>query len=319
MEGEEGYLPGCDVCLQPAVYFDRNRNRHLCEAHLVADIETHAKSTIDRYDMIRDGDRIAVGLSGGKDSSALLILLSKIIPDYRDAGLVAVTVDEGIAGYRDETIASAIALTERLGIPHRIVSFESMYGRSLDAMLGPGTYHPCTVCGILRKKALADAAREERADSIATGHNLDDEAQSVLMNYLRGDLERLLRRSGERNDCGFIRRIKPFLEVSEKEVTLYGMLNGCQVWLPECPYAGSALRSEVRSMQSSLEYAYPGSSLRLVHGRENLFRIPLPDAVGKEQSRCTRCGEPCSGTTCQACRLLAEIAGEEKDRKRFSI
>jgi uncharacterized protein (TIGR00269 family) len=318
MAGKEGYLPECDACPQPAVYFDRNSGSHFCGTHLVSAIEARVRSTIDRYDMIRGGDLIAVGLSGGKDSSALLVMLSKIIPEYSGAGLVAVTVDEGIAGYRDETIASAIALTEKLGIPHRIVSFESMYGRSLDAILERGTYHPCTVCGILRKKALADVAREVHAGSIATGHNLDDEAQSVLMNYLRGDLARLVRRSGERKDSGFTRRIKPFLEVSEKEVTLYGMLNGCQVWLPECPYAGTALRSEVRSMQSSLEYAYPGSSLRLVHGREHLFRIPSPDAMGNERSRCTICGEPCSGTVCQACRLLGEISGEKTDdRKRF--
>jgi uncharacterized protein (TIGR00269 family) len=319
MEGEDGYLPGCDACPQPAVYYDRNKGRHLCGAHLVSDIEARARSTIDRYDMIRTGDRIAVGLSGGKDSSALLILLSKIVPDYCGASLIAVTVDEGIAGYRDETIASAIALTGRLGITHRIVSFESMYGRSLDLILEQGTYHPCTVCGILRKKALAEMARKEQADSIATGHNLDDEAQSVLMNYLRGDLGRLVRRSGERKDCGFTRRIKPFLEVAEKEVTLYGILNDCSVSLPECPYAGTALRSEVRSMQSSLEYAYPGSSLRLIHGREHLFRLPLHDVVGKERSCCTICGDPCSGTICQACRLLLEISGEKNDdRKRFT-
>ena len=319
MEGEEVCLPVCDACRQPAVYYDRNKGGHLCGAHLVSGIEARARSTIDRYDMIGGGDRIAVGLSGGKDSSALLILLSKIVPGYRGASLFAVTVDEGIAGYRDETIASAIALTGRLGIPHRIVSFESLYGRSLDAILERGKYHPCTVCGILRKKALADVAREERADSIATGHNLDDEAQSVLMNYLRGDLARLVRRPGERKGAGFTRRIKPFLEVSEKEVTLYSLLNGCQICLPECPYAGSSLRSEVRSMQSSLEYAYPGSSLRLVHGREHLSGIPIPDTPGKEKSQCSVCGEPCSGPTCQACRLLAEISGEKNnDRKRFT-
>jgi uncharacterized protein (TIGR00269 family) len=167
----------------------------------------------------------------------------------------------------------------------------------------------------MRKKALSDAAREERADSVATGHNLDDEAQSVLMNYLRGDLDRLVRRSDSRNDCGFVRRIKPFIEISEKEVTLYGILHGLSVRLPECPYAGSSLRSEVRPMQSSLEYAYPGASLRLVHGRESLSGIEGITAGTRKRSHCITCGEPCSGTTCQACRLLAELSGEKKDGK----
>jgi uncharacterized protein (TIGR00269 family) len=315
MQESVGYLPRCDICPQPAVFYDRNKGSHLCGDHLIADIEARARSGIDRYDMIRNGDRIAVGLSGGKDSSALLVLLSKIIRDSCAAEIIAITIDEGIAGYREETVESAVALTKRIGIPHRIVSFESLYGKSLDAILKQGSRHPCTVCGIMRKKALSDTAREERADSVATGHNLDDEAQSVLMNYLRGDLDRLIRRSDSRNDCGFVRRIKPFIEVSEKEVTLYGILHGLSVRLPECPYAGSSLRSEVRSMQSSLEYAYPGSSLRLIRGREFLSEIVGKTAGKRERSHCVTCGEPCSGTTCQACRLLGEISGEKRDGK----
>ena len=318
MPESDGYLPGCDICSHPAVYYDRNKGRHLCGAHLIADVEERVRSCIDRYDMIRHGDRVAVGLSGGKDSSALLVLLSKIIPDICNAGLLAITIDEGILGYREETVQSAVTLTKKLGVPHRIVSFESLYGSSLDTILKSDCHHPCTVCGIMRKKALSDIAREEGADSIATGHNLDDEAQSVLMNYLRGDLDRLIRRSSSRINGGFARRIKPFLEVTEKEVTLYGILNGVSGYLPECPYASSSLRSEVRSMQASLEYTYPGASLRLIQGRESLSEIIGKTAGEGIIPRCRTCGEPCSGTTCQACRLLGEISGEPgNDKNRF--
>ena len=312
-----GDLPGCDICSQPAVYLDRSRGRHLCGTHLAADVEERTRSCIVAHDMVRDGDRIAVGLSGGKDSSALLLALSNIFSDAWDVHLIAVTVDEGIAGYREETVQSAVALTKKLGISHRIVSFESMFGMTLDAILAPGRRHPCTVCGILRKKALADIAREEQADSIATGHNLDDEAQSVLMNYLRGDPDRLTRTSSSRVNAGFIRRIKPFHEVTEKEVTLYGILNGLTTGLPECPYAHASFRSGVRTMQSSLEYAYPGSSLRLIRGRDSFSAVAGRRAGKKSISLCRTCGEPCSGTTCQACRLLAEISAEKGiDRSR---
>ena len=147
--------------------------------------------------MIRDGDRIAVGLSGGKDSTALLLLLDKVVKEYTGVTLVAITVDEGIAGYRDETVNSAVSLAADLGIEHRIVSFPDLFGGSLDTFLKGKESRACTICGILRKKALATAARQAGANRIATGHNLNDEAQSVLMNVLRGDLPRLIRDSGK--------------------------------------------------------------------------------------------------------------------------
>ena len=257
--------------------------------------------------MVCNGDRIAVGLSGGKDSSVLLSILSRVVPERWDAEIVAVTVDEGIAGYREETIHSAVSLTSKLGIPHHIVSFHSLFGSTLDSLLSVHPLRACTACGILRKKALSDAAREFGATSIATGHNLDDAAQSVLMNYLRGDFERLLRDSGSREERGFIRRIKPLRDVYEKEITLYSMINGITGRLPECPYATTAFRAEVRSLQATIEYQYPGASLRIVRGQEELVALARKTATGNPMARCSRCGDPCSGTICQACGLLAGL------------
>jgi uncharacterized protein (TIGR00269 family) len=259
--------------------------------------------------MIHDGDRIGVGLSGGKDSSALILLLSIIIPPRWDAELIAVTVDEGITGYREETIQSAVSITARLNIPHHIVSFQSLYGSTLDVILRDNSLRPCTACGILRKKALSGKAKETGANVIATGHNLDDAAQSVLMNYLRGDFSRLIRDSGDEDNLGFIRRIKPFMEIPEKEVTLYGLIRGVARSLPECPYAASSLRSEVRTMQAAIEYHYPGSALHLVHGQQYLADTMKKAVINSSASigSCRKCGEPCSGEICQACGLLLRL------------
>ena len=261
------------ACCEPAVFFDRVSGRHFCGNHLSLGVEQRVIDSITRNQMVRNGDRIAVGLSGGKDSSVLLSILSRVVPERWDAELVAVTVDEGIAGYREETIRSAVSLTSKLGIPHHIVSFHSLFGSTLDSLLSTHRLRACTACGILRKKALSDAAREIGATSIATGHNLDDAAQSVLMNYLRGDFERLLRDSGSREERGFIRRIKPLREVYEKEITLYSIINGITGHLPECPYATTALRAEVRSLQAAIEYRYPGASVRIVEGQEELVTM----------------------------------------------
>ena len=305
--GERETIPYCDNCDDPAVYFDPRLQRHLCEVHLSQDVERRVIDRLARHGMIHDGDRIAIGLSGGKDSSVLLSILSRVIRERWDAELIAITVDEGIAGYREETIQSAVSLTKRLGISHHIVSFQSLFGTTLDFLLTAHPLRACTACGILRKKALSDAARDISADSIATGHNLDDAAQSVLMNYLRGDFERLLRDSSRRDDRGFIRRIKPLLDVHEKEITLYSMVNGITGMLPECPYATTAFRAEVRTLQAGIEYHYPGASLRIIEGQESLSKQAKKTVRPGTVGYCASCGDPCSGHVCQACGLLQNL------------
>lgn len=309
--GKREHIPSCDGCVEPAIFFDPGSQRHLCERHLCLSVELRVIDSITRHEMVQDGDRIAVGLSGGKDSSVLLSILSRVVPEQWDADIVAVTVDEGIAGYREETIQSAVSLAQQLGISHHIVSFQSLFGLTLDSLLGAHPLRACTACGILRKKALSDAAREIAATSIATGHNLDDAAQSVLMNYFRGDFERLLRDSSSREDRGFIRRIKPLHEINEKEITLYSMINGITVLLPECPYATTAFRAEVRTLQAAIEYHYPGASRRIIEGQESLNEQAKKTVRPGAVSYCATCGDPCSGTICQACGLLAGLKKRE--------
>ncbi|MEI6840051.1 MAG: TIGR00269 family protein [Methanomicrobiales archaeon] len=305
--GKKECIPPCDNCDEPAIFFDPGLQRHLCERHLCLGVEQRVTSALTRHKMVSDGDRIAVGLSGGKDSSVLLSVLSHVIPEHWDAEIIAVTVDEGIAGYREETIQSAVSLTQQLGIPHHIVSFQSLFGTTLDSLLNAHPLRACTACGILRKKALSDAAREIAATSIATGHNLDDAAQSVLMNYFRGDFERLLRDSSSREDRGFIRRIKPLHEVNEKEITLYSMIKGITGLLPECPYATTAFRAEVRTLQAAIEYHYPGASRRIIEGQESLNEQAKKTIRPGTVSYCASCGDPCSGPVCQACGLLSGL------------
>ena len=294
--------PSCDLCGRPGVFLDRIGNRHLCGDHFVGDVEQRVKRTIHEYAMVRPGDRLAVALSGGKDSTVLLHLLHQILPG---ADLVAVTVDEGIGGYREETLRSASATVARLGIEHHVLSFIDLYGKTLDELVRDQPHRACSVCGILRRKAMNTLARRAGASKLATGHNLDDEAQSVLMNWLRGDRERVLRRPEEKGGPGLIPRVKPLMEIPEKEVALYGILKGLFVELPECPYRHTALRGEVRIILTTLERGHPGTMRRVVAGQaglseelRSLRRAELPLRA------CGLCGDPTSGRLCQACRLL---------------
>ena len=180
----------CSKCGTSAVTLIRYSGQHLCGDHFRAFVERRVKRELHRQVDLRGGGRIAVGLSGGKDSSTTTVLLHDILSPRRDVELVAVTVDEGIASYRPEGIRLAQDLCRGLGIEHRVVRYEDTVGWRMDEVVAADPEAiPCSYCGVFRRNALNLAAREVAADYVATGLNLDDTAQSILMNVARGHAE----------------------------------------------------------------------------------------------------------------------------------
>jgi uncharacterized protein (TIGR00269 family) len=292
--------PSCSSCAAPAVYLDRAAGAHLCADHLSARVEETFLATLHGPGGPARGERVAVAFSGGKDSSVLLHLLATVAAPELD--LVAVTIDEGIAGYRDETVAWAGTLAARLGVEHQIVGFEEACGSDLDGLVRGREGRACTICGVLRRRLLQRAARGLGADRLATGHCLDDEAESVVMNWLRGDLYRV---AGARPaGGGMVPRAKPLAQLSEKEVVSYALLHELAPDLPECPYAHTALRTGIRGLVHRAEFRSPGTMARIVSGQADLevrVRGLLPPAGF---TTCPDCGEPVLGETCRACALL---------------
>lgn len=292
----------CGHCEKKAVYADPATKQSFCGEHFSVWYENGVASAIEKYRMIEPGDRIAVGLSGGKDSTVLLTVLAKL---DLDAELIPVTVDEGIGGYRDDTILAAARLCDKLGLDGRLISFTDICGKTLDELLSRDPRQACSVCGTLRRRALNQAARDVGATKIATGHCLDDEAQSVLMNYLRGDLTRVTGSFQTNADTLFLPRIKPLCRSTERETVAYGLVNRLLTDLPECPYTKYALRAGVRTGLGKLEYKNPGTMMRIVTGQEKLLaKLGPPEGGVKKMGRCELCGEPTLRRLCAACSLL---------------
>jgi uncharacterized protein (TIGR00269 family) len=291
----------CQRCNKTAVLFQKYSNAHLCKVHFIEDVERKIKRDIRKFRMVGKGERIAVALSGGKDSTVLLYVLNKIFQNRKDLEIFAISIDEGIHGYREHTLENAVNLTNELGIPLMIKSFKEGFGITLDELTRKKEHAACTLCGVLRKNLLNKAARELGADRLAMGHNLDDESQTILMNYLRGDVDRLKRMSGEMQP-GLILRIKPLRSIPEKEVALYGFLNKLPVSTDECPYAGQALRNEIREMINNYEIRHPGTKYSLLGGFEAISESLR--SAGKPILKCEICSEPSSESICKTCRLL---------------
>ena len=258
----------CSKCRRDAVIYQRYSGLHLCEQHFNRDFEAKAKRAIREHRWIVSGDTVAVALSGDKDSSAVLYFLHRLLRDRRDVRLMAITVDEGIAGYRDPARARAIA--ESIGVPWVTATFRDEYGITLDEIVDrKGTGLSCSCCVTLRRTLLDRLARGEGATKIACGFNLDDEARLVLENVLRGDLEQFTRPGGEEGE-GLVPRIKPFMYIPEREVALYASLHVEGFDLADRPYAGDALREDVREILDDYTSRHPATKYSLVNLGEAL-------------------------------------------------
>ncbi len=254
------------------------------------------------------GDHIAVAMSGGKDSTVTLSVLVETFgrrPDIRFSGI---TIDEGIAGYRNESIPSAKELCDRLGVPHHVVTFEDEIGHTLDDILGRAREEAsCTYCGVFRRTLLNRKARAIGANKLATGHNLDDEAQAVLLNVMNGDTERLARLRPTRTQPGLVRRIKPLMDVPEREIALYAFLKQLPFYTGECPYTAESLRGEIKDMLNDFEYRHPGTKYSILSGFENMVDCLREKYPQVPLTKCKICGEPGIQGTCQACKLKKRV------------
>jgi len=306
----------CDVCNRRGAFFSRPYSgMSLCRGCFVESIEEKTRATIAKYRMFRFDDRIAVAVSGGKDSVSLLHVLAKIELKHPKAQLLAVTVDEGIKGYRDEALRIAEENCERLGVEHRVVSFKELFGCTFDQMVRrlrdreDVKLTPCAYCGVLRRKALNKVAREIGADKLATGHTLDDETQTMLLNILHGDVLRIAKEKPVTDGvhAKLVPRIKPFCEIPERETALYAYVKGISFQSNPCPYAAEALRNDARMMLDSMEEKHPGIRFTIFKSIEKI-RPALEETAKKEGlGECSECGEPTTEKVCRTCQLLKHI------------
>jgi len=265
--------------------------------------------------MLEPKDKIAVAVSGGKDSLSLLHIMADVEKNFPQTSICVVTVDEGIKGYRDEAIKFAAKNCQELGIKHKIVSFREMYKITLDELAdiirgkGKNELSPCSYCGVLRRRALNTAARQARASKLVTAHNLDDETQTILLNIIHGDAIRIARVKPvlDREHPKLIQRVKPFCEVPEKEIALYAYLRKIEFQSIPCPYAQTALRNDVRRMLNMMEEKHAGTKFAIFRSIERL-RPALETAAEEERLRdCRICGEPTPTEVCKPCEMLQKL------------
>jgi len=299
----------CDRCASPAVEWIRYSGEHLCRDHFLGFVERRAKREVRSQVRLRGRERIAIGMSGGKDSSTTAALLVEFLGSRRDIELIGITVDEGIASYRPAGIDFARRLCARLGIEHRVLTYQETSGHTMDDVVARDPEAiPCSYCGPFRRQALNRAAVDVAADYVATGLNLDDTAQSILMNVARGDVEKLARLGPhESRQPGLVPRIQPLRMIPEKEVYLYALLRGIEFHDATCPYAERAQRGRFRGILHRLEEDSPGTRHAIVSGYDQLRPLLQSAFPPAKLNECARCGAPTVSTVCKACELRERL------------
>jgi tRNA-5-methyluridine54 2-sulfurtransferase len=292
----------CSRCKSDAVISSPS----LCKNHFIDYFERRAFGTIKRYGLVRKTDRVCVAASGGKDSTAVLYLISKLKPKK----LTALLIDEGIRGYRDRTISDLESFCAKHGIGLKMISFEEEFGSTLDKIIASKklSLKPCSICGTLRRYLLNKHSKG--FDVLVTGHNLDDEAQAVVMNLFRSQMDVLARlgpKTGIASHEGFVQRVKPLYLCTEKECALYSLLMGFGVSFNECPYVADAYRADIRDMLNMYESGRKGTKLNIVGSFLEFLPELKKGFAHASPNSCSSCGEPCAGGVCNACKMVAEI------------
>jgi cytoplasmic tRNA 2-thiolation protein 1 len=295
----------CARCGAPSFYTRRYSGEVLCKDCFRASIVDKTRRTVKRFGMLKRGDRVGVAVSGGKDSLSLLEVLHSLSA-ANGYELVALTVDEGVKGYREESIEHADWLADKLGIPHTTVSYKGLYGFDLDTALDwtdERNVSSCSMCGVFRRRAIDEAAQLAGVDVVATAHNLDDFVQTFMMNLMHGDVDRIGWLDPLVVDSDFpFRRVKPFMEVYEEEVALYAHISGLPFQSNNCPYMHEGLRSEVRDYLNELESKHPGIKNVLMSSAVQVSSR-LSASKSDEVIPCTMCGKPSNSGTCSVCRM----------------
>lgn len=293
----------CLKCGKAPVTFIRYSGAHLCKEHFIEFFEKRVKKEVRKQLELREIKKIAVAVSGGKDSTAALFITKKNLSS-RNISLAAITVDEGIRGYRDKSISVIRKNCANWGITHHIISFKDFF-YTMDEIAKISTnLTDCSYCGVFRRYLLNIKAKEINADVVITGHNLDDTAQSVLMNIARGDVERLARMGPHTSiQKGLIPRMVPLRTLPEKETYLYAVLNRIKFYSGKCPYAERAMRNLYRDILYKLEKNSPGTRHAVVRTYDCIAPVLKQKFLPAKLSSCKLCKEPTTQKVCMACEL----------------
>lgn len=290
----------CRVCRGKAVIQVRRHNANFCSPHFTEHVERQVARTIGDYEMFDEGDRLLLGVSGGKDSLALWHILSEL--GYTVDG---VYLHLGIGDYSSESLTLSQAFAEERGLDLRVVDIPGEYGFSIPQAADATRRVACSACGLSKRYILNQVADDLEYDVLVMGHNLDDEVATLFGNVMRWETDYLARQRPvlPATDGGLARKVKPLIRVAERETAAYAVLRGIDYEVEECPMAAGNTINRYKEWLNRLEEDSPGIKAQFLFGFLERGAEAFTPAQPPELSACTTCGRPTTGEVCAFCRL----------------
>jgi uncharacterized protein (TIGR00269 family) len=304
--GSGGNRMKCRRCKAPAVVELRRHNAAFCADCFLRHVREQVKRAIDGHGMLEPSDRILVAVSGGKDSLALWDILLEL--GYRADGLY---LGLGIGEYSERSHRIARSFADERDARLVEVDLARDYGFDVPTAGKKGSRSTCAVCGLSKRYVFNRAAREGGYDVIATGHNLDDEAATLLGNTLRWQTDYIARQSPVLPaEEGFARKVKPLYRLSELETAAFAFLRGIDYVVEECPLVGGNTQLRYKDAMNHLESTSPGTKAQFLFGYLDRAAPLFATQDEVDLVGCERCGQPTTGRFCAFCRAQAQILGE---------
>ncbi len=266
----------------------------------VEEFEEKVKKTIEDNGLIDRDDKVIVGCSGGKDSTALLYVLNQL--GYDVEGMI---IDLKIGEWSEKNLANVRNFCRAEGIKLNVIDIREEIGSSMCYIRERTKLNNCMICGIIKRWLLNRKARELGGDKLAVGHNLDDAAETVMMNLLKSGLDigmGMGPKPGIAKDKKFVQRIKPLFFCLNDEVRKYAEARGFPVVYEPCPCSADVFRRKVRNILQKM-----GDKVKKNIVRNFMEFLPLLRKELKGDKKimyCKECGEPSRKEICRMCELL---------------
>ena len=293
----------CTRCRDEAWVEVRRHNASYCGDCFVRFFHDQVERAIKHDRMFSKEDQILVAVSGGKDSLALWDVLLDL--GYDADGLY---IDLGIGEYS----SNSRVMTEQFAAVHKrelhIASLDETYSVTVPLIADQTRRAPCSGCGLAKRYLFNREAAVRGYDVVATGHNLDDEAATLLGNVLHWQTGYLARQAPvlETEDAGLVRKVKPLYRLSEHETAAYAVIRGIEYVVEECPNAVGAKSILHKEALNLLEQQSPGTKQAFLFGFLDKARAAFASDDPHQLRPCIECEQPTTTERCAFCRLLAE-------------